>query len=123
MPREHGLSATLMIEIPDPQRIRAVLDRLIGIDEHVHLDIAGSAVPAEFDSKQFEADRISAVQYVRFELGSELAARFQDPSVAVALRVDHPAYDHETAINGEIRASLTRDLEPEPLQSLIPVRA
>ena len=110
LPRENELSATLMIEIPDMQRIREMLDRLIGIDEHVFLDIGAESVRASFDPKQFEQDRISAVQYIRFALGAELAARFRDPAVPVSLRVEHPNYRQSTRIEGERRSSLAADL-------------
>jgi hypothetical protein len=110
VPGENELSATLMIEITDQGSIRAKLDRLVGIDEHVHLDIGDASVRATFDDKQFEQDRISAVQYVRFPLGPELAARFRDPSVPVELRVDHPNYAGKTRIEGETRDSLAADL-------------
>ena len=65
---------------------------------------------AGFDPKQFEAERISAVQYVRFALGPELGRRFPDAAVPVTLRVDHPAYTHETPLEGEVRATLANDL-------------
>ena len=39
IPGADELSATLMIEIPDMQAIRRELDRLVGIDEHVFLDV------------------------------------------------------------------------------------
>jgi len=113
LPDENELSATLMIEIPDMQAIRAALDRLVGIDEHVLLEVGGQAVRARFDEKQFEEDRIAAVQYVRFPLGPELAARFRDQEVPVVLRVDHPNLSAETAITGAARASLAADLEPD----------
>jgi hypothetical protein len=110
VPGEDELSATLMIEIPDRQAIRPALDRLVGIDEHVLLDVGGEAVRATFDEKQFEEDRISAVQYVRFPLGPEQAKRFRDPDVAVALRVDHPNLSARSPITGATRASLAADL-------------
>jgi len=110
LPGAHELSATLMIEIPEQSRIRAELDRLVGIDEHVTLQIGDDTVAASFDEKQFEEDRISAVQYVRFPLGPTLAARFRDPTVPVCLRVDHPEYTAETRIKGAARASLAADL-------------
>lgn len=113
VPGANELSATLMIEIPDRSKIRRELDRLIGIDEHVFLDVGGRTVRATFDPKQFEEDRISAVQYVRFPLGPELAARFRDPSVPVELRVDHPNFSARTRIEGETRRALARDLEPD----------
>jgi hypothetical protein len=111
MPGPDELSATLMIEIPDAGRIRKELDRLIGIDEYVELTVGGEAVRAGFDPKQFEADRISAVQYVRFPLGPQLAARFGDPAVPVELRVVHPHYRAAAAIEGPSRESLARDLD------------
>ena len=110
VPRDNDLSATLMIEIPNQTSIRPQLDRLIGIDEHVHLDIGDETIRASFDDKQFQEDRVSAVQYVRFPLGSELAAKFRDLSISVELRVDHPNYAGKTAIEGETRASLAADL-------------
>lgn len=110
VPGENELSATLMIEIPDMDTIRRELDRLIGIDEHVLLEVGDQAVRARFDEKQFEEDRISAVQYVRFPLGPELAERFRDPAVPAVLRVDHPNLAAATRIEGDTRASLIGDL-------------
>jgi hypothetical protein len=110
VPGEYELSATLMIQIPDLSKIRAELDRLIGIDEHVFLEVGGQRVQATFDEKQFEEDRISAVQYIRFPLGPELAARFRDPSVPARLCVDHENYAEASPLEGETRASLAADL-------------
>jgi hypothetical protein len=110
VPGPGELSATLMIEITESRDIRGELDRLVGIDEHVFLDVGGTGVQARFDPKQYEADRISAVQYVKFPLGAELAARFADPAVPVILRVAHPSYRAEAPIAGATRASLTADL-------------
>lgn len=110
VPGDHELSATLMIEIPDMAEIRPALDRLIGIDEHIAMVVDGESVRATFDEKQFEQDRISAVQYVRFPLGGELTRRFLDPAVRVQLRVDHPNLRAETEITGASRAALAGDL-------------
>ena len=110
IPGENELSATLLIEITESKRIRPTLDRLAGIDEYVSLEVGDATVQAQFDPRQYEEDRISAVQYVRFPLGSELAARFRDPTVPVTLRVSHPAYSDATEITGAARASLAADL-------------
>ena len=112
VPGEHELSATLLIEIREADRIRPMLDKLVGIDEHVRLEIGGQAVRATFDPGQFEDDRISAVHYIRFPLGAQLAARFRDPAVLAELVVEHPNYVNRTALTGAARASLARDLEP-----------
>ena len=113
VPGANELSATLMIEITESRQIRAELDRLIGIDEHVFLDVGGASVAATFDPKQFEEERISAVQYVRFPLGPELACKFCDPSVPARLRVEHSNYRASTALDGATRASLAADLTAE----------
>ena len=110
VPGASELSATLMIEITDQKRIRPELDRLVGIDEHVFLDVGGERVRATFDPKQFESDRISAVQYVRFPLGAALARKFADPAVPAALVVEHPRYRESTPLVGASRASLAADL-------------
>jgi hypothetical protein len=113
VPDEHQLSATLMIEIPQLNRVRAELDRLVGIDEHVLLHVGDQTVRATFDEKQFEADRISAVQYIKFPLGEPLAKAFCDPTTPVVLAVDHPNYREETKIDGASRESLIGDLRSE----------
>jgi hypothetical protein len=100
-----------MIEITQAQQVRAELDRLVGIDEHVFMAVGGSAVQATFDPKQREEDRISAVQYVKFPLGAELAERFAEPAVPVVLRVEHPSYRAATRIEGASRAALAADLK------------
>jgi hypothetical protein len=110
IPGAHELSATLMIEITESERIRPTLDRLAGIDEHVFLDVGDHTVLAQFDERQFEEERISAVQYVRFPLGAELSERFCNSAVPAALRVAHPAYQAETPLTGASRASLAADL-------------
>lgn len=110
IPEPHSLSATLMIEITDGSEIRAELDRLVGIDEHVSLRIGDEIVRASFDEKQFEEDRISAVQFVRFALGPTLAKHFADPSVEAALIVDHPNYQREQVLEDATRVSLAADL-------------
>jgi hypothetical protein len=111
VPGENELSATLMIEIPEMSQIRSELQRLIGIDEHVFLEIGDRRVRATFDPKQFEADRISAVQYVRFPLGPELARRFCDREVPVRLCVEHPSYRAAVELAPESRDSLIGDLQ------------
>ena len=65
VPGPHELSATLMIEIPDRARIRPELDRLVGIDEHVFLDVGGATVQASMTSPQFFVlDRDRTITYM-----------------------------------------------------------
>ena len=110
IPQKQELSATLMIEIPSGEHIKSELNRLVGIDEHVILQIDEDSLRAQFDSKQFEEEKISAVQYVRFNLSSKLCEKFLDTSSTVAIQIDHPNYKARTEIVGMSRASLSNDL-------------
>jgi len=131
VPGDGELSATLFIEVGEPGQIRAELDRLVGIDEHLLLLVgegaSSQAVRAGFDPRQLESDRISAVQYVRFALPAAAATRFCDPAVRARVRIDHPAYEQEVDLPPAVRASLVATLtrEPEPLlpSPSAPVRA
>jgi hypothetical protein len=121
MPGERELSATLFIEIEDQAQIRPELDRLIGIDEHVSLILGAGAearrISARFDPKQFEEERVSAVQYIRFGLDPAEAALLADLRVPAALQIDHPSYRRSAPLPDALRRSLIAGLQrdPEPL--------
>ncbi len=129
MPGENELSATLFIEITDAPEIRPELDRLVGIDEHVSLVLGEGegeeSIPARFDAKQIEADRISAVQYLRFRFSEPQAQRFCDPGLRARIRIDHPNYRREDEIPEAVRASLIGSLQrdPPPLLSVADLAA
>jgi len=123
MPGARELSATLFIEITEPGRIRAELDRLIGIDEHVALVLGGGAderaLRARFDAEQMEEDRISAVQYIRFALDEAAVAALAEAGGYAAIRISHPNYAHETELPPAVRESLVEGLRADP-GSLVP---
>jgi hypothetical protein len=114
VPGPNELSATLFIEITEAGRIRPELDRLVGIDESVSLELGAERVPARFDRRQLEEDRISAVHYLRFALTPAQAAGFADAATPVALRVDHPQYSARTVLADATRRSLAVDLAGDP---------
>ncbi len=111
VPGERGLSATLLIEITEKAQIKPILDSLVGLaKDSVYLVIGGSEIPALFDLEQIEDDRISAVQYIRWELSEPDVEAFKDPSVGVSLMVRHAHYNHFTLLTSAQRASLIEDL-------------
>ena len=123
MPGAREISATLFVEITEPGRIRAELDRLVGIDEHVALVLGAGAeertIAARFDAEQLEDERISAVQYIRFALDEAHLAAFADASEPAAVRISHPNYRHEAALPPAVRESLAAGLLRDP-DSLMP---
>jgi hypothetical protein len=117
VPGPGELSATLFIEITEPGRVRPELDRLLGIDECVSLEIGAERVLAQFDRRQLEEDRISAVHYLRFVLTPEQVRSFEQSASEVALRADHAHYVARSVLPPQLRASLLVDLrgDPEPI--------
>jgi hypothetical protein len=124
MPADRELSATLFVEITEAAEIRPALDRLIGVDEHVSLIVGDEdealEIKAQFDPKQMEEDRISAVQYIKFALDEEALRRFCDPDTLARVRVSHPNYQREAEIPPATRDSLIRSLRSE-VEPLLPV--
>jgi hypothetical protein len=122
IPTWGGLSATLFVDITDGEAIRATLERLVGIDESVSLILGADGeqvVPARFDSKQMEEDRLSAVQYIQFHLDREQRERFCNPEQPARIRIDHPNYQRVVEIEPATRAGLIADLTVE-LNCLLP---
>jgi len=117
MPADRELSATLFIEITESSEIRAELDRLIGVDEHVSLIVGEGQeaieIRARFDPKQMEEDRISAVQYIKFSFSEDALRLFCDPSQLARARVSHPNYRREAEIPPITRDSLIKTLRSE----------
>jgi hypothetical protein len=110
LPNPGQLSATMLIEITDAEDIAARLLEFSGIDECLFLDIGSERVRAEFEPGRSRADKLSAVQYVRFTLSPAQRTAFADPAVAARLSIEHPHYRAAAEIVGETRASLRRDL-------------
>jgi hypothetical protein len=111
LPDAGQLSATLFVEITDPARIRPVLNRLVGIDEHVTLEVGGERVRATFEAGRSEEDRISSVQYLRFTLPAAAQAALGAEGAPLALVCDHPQYAARVVLSDEGRRSLAGDLD------------
>lgn len=109
MPTSDSLSATLFVELPPDVDARTELGKLVGLDEHVALHVGPHRLAAVFEPGRAEADRISAVQYVRFPLSAEAKAALAESSTAVALEIDHPRYRHRVDGLDGLRASLAGD--------------
>ena len=111
IPADGELSATMLIEITEQERIRPELVRLIGIDKAVSLRIGKNfSVPAVFEAGRSKEDNVSAVQYVRFPLPSAARAAFRDEQQEVMLVIDHPNYQARTLLSPELRRSLAAEL-------------
>lgn len=110
MPTATELSATLFLEVPTGEEGKRQLHALIGLDEHVALLVGPHRIRARFEEGRQEGDRISAVQYTRYELSEEARRALCTPGTPLAIEIDHPNYRHRAELSEETRASLARDL-------------
>ena len=114
LPSPGELSATMLIEITEQERIAERLLAFLGIDRAVRLYVGPEAVPAAFEPGHSKEDKLSAVQYVRFALPPTARRAFLDSNLPVRLAIEHANYRAETAVEGAIRASLCEDLRAVP---------
>jgi hypothetical protein len=96
------LGCSLLIEIPDPAERDRKLREWLPLVGHLYAKLAdGRKVRATFDPRQVGTDRLSSVQYLKFDVKGE---------VPVAIGVDFPALGGETALTPEQREALRQDL-------------
>jgi uncharacterized protein DUF3501 len=110
LPGEGQLGATLFIEVQSDAALRRMLEQLVGLQEHVWLVVDGHRARATFDAEQFTADKLAAVQYLKFPLDEASRAALARPGADVRLAIDHPNYQHEARLSEATRASLAGDL-------------
>ncbi|CAN5719336.1 hypothetical protein BH11MYX1_BH11MYX1_48170 [soil metagenome] len=109
MPSPDSLAATLFIPLPPGADAKAVLGKLVGLDEHVVMKIGSHTLRAQFEPGRSETDRISAVQYLRFKLSPEARAALLTPGTPISVEIDHPNYAHRVECPDDLRASLAAD--------------
>ena len=114
IPQGRELIATLMIEIDEPQRRTAVLQKLAGIEESVYMTIGSArinATPTDYADRTAEDGKTSSVHWVRFSFTPEQIDAFRNARDTVVLGIAHPNYGHMAVVSPEIRAELARDFD------------
>lgn len=120
IPATNELSATLLIDITEKDLIKPMLDSLVGLNrDALYLVVGDHEVPASFDNSQMEDDRVSAVQYVKFNLSDSDVHAFADSQTRISLVARHPNYSAEHILSETERQALSNDLH----ESVRPMRA
>ena len=111
IPSGDELSATLFIEITDPEKIRPVLDSFIGLTEGVNVffEIDGEKVVAEFEEGREKEDNISSVHYIRFPFTEEQKNNFVKNSSSISIHIDSGEYSHSIVLDDNMKNSLADD--------------
>lgn len=93
---------TLLIEIDDPAIRDVKLKEWWRLPEKMYLQLEdGTRIWATFDERQRGEDRVSSVQYMKFNTGGR---------VPVAAGVDLPGFQTETTFTAEQRHAFREDL-------------
>ena len=114
IPDGSNWKATFMVEFPDEDERRTMLQRLVGIEEKVYLQIDdGKRIfpIADEDLERSSAEKTSAVHFLRFELSADEASALKQ-GATLAAGIDHDNYNVEKhPVGDSIRQSLVADLD------------
>jgi Protein of unknown function (DUF3501) len=113
IPDGSNWKVTLLIEFADPEERRAQLALLKGVEARCWVAVEGDArvfAIADEDLPRENAEKTSAVHFLRFELSSAMRAALHD-GARLAVGVDHEHYRHAVdPVPAAVRAALAADL-------------
>ena len=106
--------ATFMVEFPDSEERRVMLQQLVGVENRVYVQIGDSDrnfAIADEDLERADEKKTSAVHFLRFELADEQVKALKSGAPIVA-GIDHASLQVEISPVAEnIRQSLIGDLD------------
>ena len=114
IPKGRELVATVLFEIDDPERRRAFLSRLGGVEETMFMALGGAgimAVPEADLDRTTAAGKASAVQFVHFPFTDAQVETFRRPGTEIILGFKHPTYTHQAVMPEPVRAVLAADFD------------
>jgi hypothetical protein len=104
---------TLLVEFPDPEERRVALERLIGVEDRCWIRVSEMErvfAIADEDMERENADKTSAVHFLRFELSPSMIEAMKS-GASLSLGVDHDNYRHvQGPLPAAVRDALTGDL-------------
>jgi hypothetical protein len=113
IPDGHNWKVTLLLEFEPAERPRA-LAQLRGVEDRCWVQIAGHErvfAIADEDLERENAQKTSAVHFLRFELTAGMIASLR-AGAALAVGIDHEHYRHEVpALPEAVRRALSADLQ------------
>ena len=96
------LGVTLLIELPDPAERDHKLREWLALPRHLYVRLpGGEKVRPRYDPRQVGEDRLSSVQYLKFDVRGQ---------VPEAVGCDLPGLAGETVLDAEQREALRADL-------------
>ena len=111
LPGSSAVTATLLVEIADQDRVKPELERLAGLHERVRLEVGEMRCPARDVPPPDDApsERTYSVHFLRFDVPAEAAQALRG-DVPARVVVDHPEYAVSADLPPALRAELVADL-------------
>ena len=109
-PNDGELSITLFVEIPEKEERDRRLVELLGLEDHIALEIDGEKIPAFGKRPDDGMGRTTAVHYLKFALSDAARKAVSSKKAQVALLVNHPKHSSRVELGAETRTSLAGDL-------------
>lgn len=113
VPDGSNLKATMMIEYEEVEARKSALASLKGVEDCVYVEFQSASrvyAIADEDLERENAEKTSAVHFLRFELTPEMV-RAMKSGGGLAIGVDHPRYDARIGeIPDKTRVALAADL-------------
>ena len=112
VPEGSNWKATMLIEYPDAHERKRELGRLIGVEDRMFVEVEGHArvyAIADEDLERENAEKTSAVHFVRFEFNTAQRQAIR-AGAAVKVGCDHTNYPAHVTVAPETLASLAGDL-------------
>ncbi len=114
IPDGSNWKATFMVEFPEVEERRAMLNRLVGIEDRVYVQVADFNrvfAIADEDLERADEQKTSAVHFLRFELPPE-QVRALKAGASLMAGIDHENYRVEISpVAANVRESLVADLD------------
>lgn len=110
IPDTNQLSASMFIEIDEVSERKSFLSQIVDLPDHTYLEVDGEKIVPIFDPRQGSEDKLSSVQYLKFDLTEDQVKKFSDSAVKIALGFDHPVYTYSYELTTEQKNTLYKDM-------------
>lgn len=113
IPDGKNWKATFMIEYGDPEVRAAQLEKMLGIEELVWVqvdDMDKVWCISNEDLERTTATKTSSVHFMRFELNDDMISALKN-GAELKMGVEHSVYTHQLIVDDDTKASLINDFD------------
>jgi len=113
IPDGKNLKATLFVEYPDVDQRRQELARLVGIEHHIVLTVAGHSpvtAIADEDMDRSNEEKTAAVHFLRFELDDGMIRDWK-AGAGVTLGSTHQGMREDVTLSHMLQKTLAADFD------------